>query len=107
MAALVRQGGRIKNAGSGGGARKCAAEIESLESGSGAVSERARMRLGMIRSDEILFRLVPKGKTAAPVPEIPEKPTGKQQIFSPKRSDLYVPGSIEDGQEAQQKSRTP
>ena len=65
------------------------------------------MRLGMIRSDEILFRLVPKGKTAAPVPEIPEKPTGKQQIFSPKRSDLYVPGSIEDGQEAQQKSRTP
>ncbi|HAF65018.1 septum formation initiator family protein [Duodenibacillus massiliensis] len=84
-----------------------AAEIESLESGSGAVSERARMRLGMIRSDEILFRLVPKGKNAAPVPEIPEKPTGKQQIFSPKRSDLYVPGSIEDGQEAQQKSRTP
>ena len=79
-----------------------AAEIESLESGSGAVSERARMRLGMIRSDEVLFRLVPKGKTAAP-----EKPTGKQQIFSPKRSDLYVPGSIEDGQEAQQKSRTP
>lgn len=84
-----------------------AAEIESLESGSGAVSERARMRLGMIRSDEVLFRLVQKGKTAAPVPEIPEKPTGKQQIFSPKRSDLYVPGSIEDGQEAQQKSRTP
>ena len=33
-----------------------AAEIESLESGSGAVSERARMRLGMIRSDEVLFR---------------------------------------------------
>ena len=30
-----------------------------------------------------------------------------EQIFSPKRSDLYVPGSIEDGQEAQQKSRTP
>ena len=39
-----------------------AAEIESLESGSGAVEERARMRLGMVRKDEVLFRFVPKGE---------------------------------------------
>lgn len=39
-----------------------AAEIESLESGSGAVEERARMRLGMVRKDEVLFRFIPKGK---------------------------------------------
>lgn len=39
-----------------------AAEIESLESGSGAVEERARMRLGMVRKDEVLFDSFPKVK---------------------------------------------
>lgn len=39
---------------------RIAAEIESLESGSGAIEERARQRLGMIRKDEVLFRFVPK-----------------------------------------------
>ena len=38
-----------------------AAEIESLESGSGSVVERARMRLGMVRKDEVLVRFVPRG----------------------------------------------
>ncbi len=70
-----------------------AAEIESLESGSGAVEERARMRLGMIRGDEILFRLVPHGeKPAEKLPQI-EK-SAKPQIFAPKRSDLYIEGAV-------------
>lgn len=70
-----------------------AAEIESLESGSGAVEERARMRLGMIRSDEVLFRLVPKGEK--PAERLPQpKTSGKPQIFAPKRSDLYIDGAV-------------
>ena len=35
-----------------------AAEIESLENGRSAVEEHARMQLGMIREDEVLFRMV-------------------------------------------------
>lgn len=84
-----------------------AAEIESLESGSGAVSERARMRLGMIRSDEILFRLVPKGKNAAPVPEIPEKPTGKQQIFSPSVRTFMFRARLKTGKRLSKKAAPP
>ena len=70
-----------------------AAEIESLESGSGAVEERARMRLGMVRGNEVLFRLVPQGeKPAEALPKL-EK-SSKPQIFAPKRSDLYIDGAV-------------
>lgn len=72
-----------------------AAEIESLESGSGAVEERARMRLGMIRNDEVLFRFVAQISQPAPEPEpVETKKKGKPQIFAPKRSDLYVEGAL-------------
>ena len=72
-------------------------EIESLESGSGAVEERARMRLGMVKNDEILFRLVPTGEKAAErLPQIKRSET--PQIFAPKRSDLYIEGAVEQPQ---------
>ena len=76
-----------------------AAEIESLENGdgAGAVEERARMRLGMIvRGDEVLFRLVPKGqdKTKLPPLATEENLTKGGRIFVPKRSNLYVPGEL-------------
>ena len=71
-----------------------AAESESLESGSGAVEERARMRLGMVKNDEILFRLVPTGeKHAQKLPQL--KHSEKPQIFSFFLSDLYIEGAVE------------
>ena len=75
-----------------------AAEIESLESDGGAVEERARMRLGMIRSDEALFRLVPTGQDKSNLPplETEENLTKGGHIFVPKRGNLYVPGELPD-----------
>lgn len=75
-----------------------AAEIESLESGSGAVEERARMRLGMIRNDEVLFRFIARTpKSADELQALEDKILrpggGKPQIFAPKRSDLYIDGA--------------
>lgn len=75
-----------------------AAEIESLESGSGAVEERARMRLGMIRNDEVLFRFIARTpKSADELQALDDKilrpDGGKPQIFAPKRSDLYIDGA--------------
>ena len=73
-----------------------AAEIESLENGVGAVEERARMRLGMIKGDEILFRLVPKGLDKANLPPLQteENLTKGGRLFVPKRGNLYVPGEL-------------
>ena len=73
-----------------------AAEIESLESGSGAVEERARMRLGMVRKDEVLFRFVPKGEkkdVEAGLMRDSSK-SGKPNYFAPKRSNLYTEGVL-------------
>lgn len=74
-----------------------AAEIESLESGSGAVEERARMRLGMIRDDEVLFRFVARsGKVTRPEEPVEvTDPKSKPQLFAPKRSDLYIDGEAQ------------
>ena len=73
-----------------------AAEIESLESGSGAVEERARMRLGMVRKDEVLFRFVPKGeKKDVEAGLIRDSgKAGKPNYFAPKRSNLYTEGVL-------------
>ncbi len=86
-----------------------AAEIESLENGSGAVEERARMRLGMIKSDEILFRLVPKGqdRTKLPPLETEENLTKGGKVFVPKRGNLYVPGELSDAAKAGRILRLP
>ncbi len=85
-----------------------AAEIESLESGSGAVEERARMRLGMIKSDEVLFRFVPvNGKPMDLDQETAvDDLKGKPQLFTPKRSDLYIDGEVRH-EEFKGKSLTP
>lgn len=73
-----------------------AAEIESLESGSGAVEERARMRLGMVRKDEVLFRFVPKGEKKDIEADLTRESgkKGKPNYFAPKRSNLYTDGVI-------------
>lgn len=65
-----------------------AAEIESLENGSGAVEERARMRLGMIKSDEILFRLVPKGQDKTKLP-----PPLRRKKISPRAARFSFPSA--------------
>jgi cell division protein FtsB len=80
-----------------------AAEIESLENGSAAVEERARLRLGMIRDDEVLFRFVPAGQVQARKPEI-EKAVRGRHIFKPKRSDLYS-GKNQNTKPAQQNAK--
>ncbi len=69
-----------------------ATEIESLESGTDAVLEHARTRLGMIRSDEVLFRFVPEGsKEALSIPK--ETPEARHnRLFKPKQNHLYSPG---------------
>ena len=74
-----------------------AAEIESLESGSGAVEERARMRLGMVRKDEVLFRFIPKGEKKDYEADLRReaKKSGKPNYFAPKRSDLYKEGALQ------------
>lgn len=74
-----------------------AAEIESLESGSGAVEERARMRLGMVRKDEVLFRFVPKGEKKDIEESLAResKKSGKPNYFAPKRSNLYTEGVVQ------------
>lgn len=73
-----------------------AAEIESLESGSGAVEERARMRLGMVKADEVLFRFIPKGEKKDYEADLmrESQKSGKPNYFAPKRSNLYTDGSL-------------
>lgn len=69
-----------------------ATEIESLESGTDAVIEQARTQLGMIRSDEVLFRFVPEGSKEArdSLKHAPGQ-TG-ERLFKPKHDHLYSPG---------------
>lgn len=69
-----------------------ATEIESLESGTDAVLEHARTRLGMIRNDEVLFRFVPEGsKEALSIPKDSYQ-AQHNRLFKPKHDHLYSPG---------------
>jgi cell division protein FtsB len=79
-----------------------AAEIESLESGGVAVEERARLRLGMIRENEVLIRLVPEGELPANREETVTTSSG-QHVFQPKRADLYGGGKSVKGGAAKKK----
>ena len=45
------------------------AEVRDLKQGYGAIEERARAELGMIRQDEIFFQVLESGPRLAAVPE--------------------------------------
>ncbi len=47
------------------------AEVSDLKQGFEAVEERARYELGMVRSDEIFFQVIPPVPTGAPVAASP------------------------------------
>ena len=65
--------------------------INEANTGGSAVEERARLRLGLIRSDEVLFRFVPQGSAQAAKASLPDifKPSAKREYFKPKNADLY------------------
>lgn len=55
------------------GARNSAldAEVRDLKEGVGAIEERARSELGMVRHDEIFFQVLESGVPAVSVPTVP------------------------------------
>ncbi|MGI4849824.1 MAG: cell division protein FtsB [Janthinobacterium lividum] len=58
---------------------KLASEVRDLKEGTGAIEERARTELGMIKSSEIFIQILAAGTTPPPETIIPEKnkPAGK------------------------------
>jgi len=51
---------------------KLGSEVQDLKDGTGAVEERARYELGMIRQDEIFVRVLPPAEAGAPpAPQAP------------------------------------
>lgn len=50
---------------------KLDSEVRDLKDGTGAVEERARYELSMIKQNEIFIQIVGKGQAAAPVPLAP------------------------------------
>ncbi|NGZ84240.1 cell division protein FtsB [Duganella aceris] len=51
---------------------KLDSEVRDLKDGTGAVEERARYELSMIKQNEIFIQIVGKGQAAAPVPLAPK-----------------------------------
>ena len=51
---------------------KLDSEVRDLKDGTGAVEERARYELSMIKQNEIFVQIVGKGQAAAPVPLAPK-----------------------------------
>ncbi|MDP9107471.1 MAG: cell division protein FtsB [Pseudomonadota bacterium] len=49
---------------------KLSSEVEDLKEGTGAVEERARYELGMIKEDEIFIQVLEPSKGAASVPPV-------------------------------------
>ena len=52
------------------------AEVRDLKNGVGAIEERARFELGMIKDDEVFFQILekPASRVPAPVPGAPPMP---------------------------------
>ena len=58
------------------------AEVRDLKNGVGAIEERARFELGMIKDDEVFFQILEKPASGAPAPApgappMPAPPAGK------------------------------
>ncbi len=50
------------------------AEVRDLKEGVGAIEERARSELGMVRHDEIFFQILGSTASAVSVPPVPAAP---------------------------------
>lgn len=58
------QAQRDRNAQLQGRNARLEAEVNDLKQGTEAIEERARYELGMIRSDEVFFQIVPQSETS-------------------------------------------
>jgi cell division protein FtsB len=54
---------------------KLASEVGDLKDGTGAVEERARYELGMIKNDEIYIQIVEQGMLVPIAPHVPPQPS--------------------------------
>jgi len=54
---------------------KLGSEVQDLKDGTGAVEERARYELGMIRQDEIFVRVLPPAEATSRSPAAPTPPS--------------------------------
>lgn len=54
---------------------KLASEVSDLRDGTGAVEERARYELGMIKNDEIYIQIVEQGMLVPVAPQAPPQPS--------------------------------
>jgi cell division protein FtsB len=54
---------------------KLASEVSDLRDGTGAVEERARYELGMIKNDEIYIQIVEQGMLVPVAPQAPPAPS--------------------------------
>jgi len=57
---------------------KLDSEVQDLKDGTGAVEERARLELGMIRQDEIFVRVLPPGSAPPPAAPPPAAEAGRR-----------------------------
>jgi cell division protein FtsB len=63
---------------------KLGSEVQDLKEGTGAVEERARYELGMIREDEIFVQILDRtGKPLQPAPAGPKAPPPAAQSENP------------------------
>lgn len=56
------------------------AEVKDLKTGYGAIEERARSELGMLKQDEIFFQVLEEAKPVAPLPSTAAKPPAKLPV---------------------------
>jgi cell division protein FtsB len=62
---------------------KLASEVKDLKDGTGAVEERARLELGMIKNDEIFVQIATGGGGAASAPGTSTSPSVSPAVPSP------------------------
>lgn len=74
---------------------KLDSEVRDLKDGTGAVEERARYELSMIKQNEIFVQIVGKGQAAAPVPLAarPEAAAPATPVATPAASPAAAPAA--------------